>query len=102
MKQYAIATILLVSLTAPAFAAGPSTASQEKRDVAPNFSFVAKDHWAVDDTVGDCAVIDAKPSPYDISGLKVLGDKSGYPTLSAAQKEVKSEKSICKGYVQRA
>jgi hypothetical protein len=101
MKQYAIATILLVGLTVPAFAARPSTASQEKRDVTPGFSFVAKDHWAVDDTVGNCSVIDAKPSSYDTSGLKVLGDKSGYPSLSAAQKEIKSDKSVCKGYVLR-
>jgi hypothetical protein len=100
MKQYAIATLLLVGLTAPAFAA--STASQDARDTSPNFSFVAKDHWAVDDTVGNCAVIDSKPSPYDISGLKVLGDKSGYSSLSAAEKEVKSDKGVCKGYVQRA
>jgi hypothetical protein len=99
MKQYAIATLLLVGLTAPALAA--STASQDARDTSPNFSFVAKDHWAVDDTVGNCAVIDAKPSPYDTSGLKVLGDKSGYPSLSAAQKEIKSDKGVCKGYVLR-
>ena len=100
MKQYAIATLLLVGLTAPAFAA--STASQDARDTSPNFSFVAKDHWAVDDTVGNCAVIELETSPYDISGLKVLGDKSGYSSLSAAEKEVKSDKGVCKGYVQRA
>jgi hypothetical protein len=102
MKRYAIASLLLVSLTVPAFAAGPSAAAQEERDVTPGFSFIAKDHWAVDDTVGNCAVVDARPSPYDISGLKVIGDKSGYSTLSAADKEIKSDASLCKGTVSRA
>ena len=102
MKQLAIASILLVGLTAPAFAARPSTASQDERDVTPNFSFVAKDHWAVDDTVGNCAVIDAKPSPQDISGMRILGNKTGYSSLSAAEKQISSDKSVCKGTVQRA
>jgi hypothetical protein len=79
MKQYAIATLLLVGLTAPAFAA--STASQDARDTSPNFSFVAKDHWAVDDTVGNCAVIDSKPSPYDISP-KSLSQHGRMPSLA--------------------
>jgi hypothetical protein len=98
MKQYAIATLLLVGITAPAFA---NAASQDARDMAPNFSYVAKDHWAVDDTVGNCAVVDSQPSPYGISGLKILGDRSGYPNLSAAQKELKSDQSACKGIVER-
>jgi hypothetical protein len=102
MKQYAIASLLLVSLTAPAFAARESTAMQEARDVAPNFSFVAKDHWAVDDTVGNCSGVDSKPSPYDISGLKILGDKSGSSSLSSAEQKIDSDKSVCKGTIQRA
>ena len=102
MKRYAIASLLLVSLTVPAFAARPSTAMQEERDVAPGFSFIAKDYWPVDDTVGNCAVVDARPSPYDISGLKIIGDKSGYSSLSAAEKEVKSDTSVCKGIVPTA
>jgi hypothetical protein len=100
MKQYAIASLLLVSLTGPAFARA-STASQEARDTSPNFSFVAKDHWAVDDTVGNCAVVDSRPSPYQISGLKIIGDKSGYSSLPAAEKEIKSDRSACKGVVER-
>jgi hypothetical protein len=100
MKTYVIASLLLVGLTAPAFARA-STAAQDTRDTTPGFSYVAKDHWAVDDTVGNCAVVDAKPSPYDISGLKLIGDKSGYSSLSAAQKDVKSDTSVCKGIVQR-
>ena len=56
MKQYAIASLLLIGLTAPALAA--NVASQDSRDTASNFSYVAKDHWAVDDTVGNCAVVE--------------------------------------------
>ena len=78
-----------------------TSANQDSRDTAPNFSYLARDHWAVDDTVGNCAVVDAKPSPYDISGLKTLGDKSGYSSLSAAEKEIKSDQSACKGTVER-
>jgi len=101
MKQYAVASLLLLSLTVPAFARA-STAAQDAKDTSSNFSFVAKDHWAVDDTVGNCAVVDSKPSPYDISGLKVIGEKSGYPSLPAAEKEIKADKSACKGIVERA
>ena len=93
MRQYAIAGLLLASLTVPALAA---TAMPDAGDTSPNYSFAAKDHWAVEDTVGNCAVIDAKPS-YD---LKILGDKGGYPSISAAEKEAKSA-SACKGFVSR-
>jgi hypothetical protein len=98
MKPYALATLLLVGLTAPAFA---NMANQDSRDTSPNFSFDAKDHWAVVDTVGNCAVIDSHPSPYRISGLKTLGDRSGYSSLSAANQEISSDKSACKGLVER-
>jgi hypothetical protein len=100
MKQYVIAGLLLVGLTAPVFAA--NRANQDARDISPNFSYAAKDHWAVVDTVGNCAVVDTRPSSYDISGLKLLGDKSGYSSLSAANEEIKSDKSACKGIVSRA
>jgi hypothetical protein len=100
MKQYAIASLLLVGLAAPAFAA--SMANQDARDVAPNFSYNAKDHWAVIDTVGNCAVVDSRPSNYDISGLKILGDKGGYSSLSGAEQTLKSDSSTCKGIVSRA
>jgi hypothetical protein len=100
MKQYAIAGLLLASLTVPALAT--NLGMRDATDTAPNYSYAAKDHWAVDDTVGNCAVIDSKPSPYNISGLKILGDKSGYPSLSAAEKEIKSDSSACKGVVSRA
>jgi len=100
MKQLAIAPLLLMGLTAPAFAA--SMAQQDSQDTNPNFSYQSKDHWAVVDTVGNCAVIDTQPSPYGVSGLKILGNKSGYSSLSAAQKQIKSDMSVCKGTIQRA
>ena len=100
MKHIAIATLLLMGLTAPAFAA--SMAQQDSKDTSPNFSYQSKDHWAVIDTVGNCAVVDSRPSPYGISGLRIIGNKSGYPNLPAAQKELKSNLSVCKGTVQRA
>jgi hypothetical protein len=100
MKQYAVAGLLLALLTVPASAA--SLATRDATDTSQNYSYNAKDHWAVNDTVGNCAVVDSRPSPYDISGLKILGDKGGYSSLSAAQKEIKSDKGACKGYVSRA
>jgi hypothetical protein len=100
MKQYAVAMLLLMGLTVPAFAAG--MAQQDANDTNPSFSYNSKDHWAVVDTVGNCAVVDSRPSAYGISGLKILGDKSGYPSLPGAQKQLKSDTSICKGTVERA
>ncbi len=80
MKRFLIAGLMLAAFTSPAFAAG---------------------HYAVVDTVGNCAVIDTKPSPYNISGLKIIGDKSGYPSPAAATKALKSGDSQCKGMVER-
>jgi hypothetical protein len=99
MKRFAIAGLLLIGLTAPALAANMAT--QDARDTTPNFSYVAKDHWAVEDTVGNCAVVDSQPSPKGMSGLQILGNKNGYSSLSAAEKEIKSDKSACKGIVER-
>jgi opacity protein-like surface antigen len=81
MKRYVAASLLLVALATPAFAA---------------------EHFAVVDTVGNCSVIDTKPSPYSISGLKVLGDQSGYSSPSDASKALNSDSSQCKGMIQRA
>jgi len=83
MKHYLAASLLLAALATPAFAA-------------------TAEHYAVIDTVGNCAVIDTKPSPYHISGLKILGQKSGYSNMEAAQKALKSDSSQCKGTVERA
>ena len=57
MKPYITASLLLVALATPALAA---------------------EHFAVVDTVGNCSVIDTKPSPYNISGLKVRGDQRAW------------------------
>ena len=81
MKRFAAACILLVAMAAPAFAA---------------------EHYAVIDTVGNCSVLDTKPSPHGISGLKLLGDKSGYSSPAAAEKVLKSDSAQCKGMIQRA
>ena len=96
MREYAIAGLLLVSLTVPAFAT--TVGMLDAGDTSPNYSYTAKDHWAVEDTVGNCAVLDAQPS----GDLKILGDKSGYSNLSAAEKEIKSDSGACKGMVSRA
>jgi len=80
MKSYIVAGLLLVALATPALAA---------------------EHYAVVDTVGNCSVIDTKPSPYDISGLKILGDKIGYSSPAAAEKVFKSGHSECKAMIER-
>jgi hypothetical protein len=77
-------------------------AEQDAKDTNPNFSYQSKDHWTVVDTVGNCAVIDTQPSPRDISGLKILGNENGYPSLSGAEQQLKSDSSACKGTVSRA
>jgi hypothetical protein len=61
-----------------------------------------KVHYAVLNTVGNCSVIDAKPSPYDVCGLNVVGDKSGYSSIPAAENVIKSDVSRCKGTIERA
>ena len=81
MKTYLIASLLVLTAATPALAA---------------------EHFAVVDTVGNCSVIDTKPSPHDISGLKILGNKSGYSSPSGAEQVLKSEGSQCKGTIQRA
>jgi hypothetical protein len=59
-------------------------------------AFAAEQHYAVQDTVGNCSVIDARPS----YNLKVLGNKNGYDTEAAAQKAL-SDASGCKSIFQR-
>jgi hypothetical protein len=81
MQRYLIATAFVLAAATPALAA---------------------EHFAVIDTVGNCAVVDTKPSPYGVSGLKILGDKSGYSSEGQASKMIKSDSSACKGMIQRA
>jgi hypothetical protein len=99
MKQYAIASLLLLGLVASAFAANDQ--SQDAKDVSSDFKYNAKQHWAVIDTQGFCAVVDTRPSPTSISGLKIMGDRNGYPSLSSAQQQLKSDKA-CKGDIERS
>jgi hypothetical protein len=94
MRQYAIACLLLASQATPVLAA----AMPDSGDTSPNYSFTAKDHWAVIDPVGNCAVVDTQPR----GDLKILGDKGGYSSLAAAEKEIKSDNGACNGFVSRA
>jgi hypothetical protein len=95
MKSYVVAGLLVVGLARPAFAA--SLATRDANDTAQNYSYAAKHHYAVEDTVGAFSVIDARPS----ADLKILGDKSGYDSIAAAQKSLNSDSSQCKGIIQR-
>jgi hypothetical protein len=88
MKRYVIAGALLAALATPVLAAEHSASTTT--------------HYAVIDTVGNCAVVDTKPSPYDVSGLKIVGDESGYPSPDAAAKALKSSEISCKGMIERA
>jgi hypothetical protein len=80
MRTFVLASILTVGLASQALAAT-----------------AAGQHFAVMDTVGNCAVVDTHPSP--VSGLKVLGVKAGYPTEADAQKALGSS---CKSVIDRA
>jgi hypothetical protein len=60
---------LIIGVVGPAFAAEKTGQSPDK-------------HFAVKDTMGVCSVVDVKPSP--ASNLRLLGDKSGYPSQKDA------------------
>jgi hypothetical protein len=77
MKRYLMPSLLALALTTPALAAN------------------ATKHYAVEDTVGNCAVIDATPVP----SLKILGNKRGYDSIKAAQQAYGSS---CKSKVERS
>jgi hypothetical protein len=50
------------------------------------------------DTVGNCSVVDSKPSAS--SGMKIMGDKGGYASKEDAAKALKGlPKDKCKGIV---
>jgi hypothetical protein len=80
MKTILIASLLTAGRAAPVFAAA-STSTQ---------------HFAVKDTVGNCAVVDAQPSKVD--GLKILGNKGGYSSIDDAKKALGSG---CKSVIDR-
>ena len=56
---------------------------------------VAK-HYVVVDTVGNCAVVDAKPA----DGLKIIGDIGGYASSESANKALKDATAECKDSVE--
>ena len=60
---------------------------------SPGASVPPAKHYVVLDPVGNCAVIDAKPT----DGLKIIGDKDGYASLESANKALKDSKAECKG-----
>jgi hypothetical protein len=81
MTKYLAASVLVLGLAGPALAAaGPGA-----------------EHFAVKDTVGNCAVVDTHPSK--VSGLRILGNKGGYGTVGDAQKALGSD---CKSKIDRA
>ena len=47
------------------------------------------EHFAVKDTVGNCAVVDTLPSK--VSGLRIVGNKAGYGSVTDAQKALGSD-----------
>ena len=53
-------------------------------------------HYVVVDTVGNCAVVDAKPA----DGLKIVGDKDGYTSSESADTALKDAGAECKGLVE--
>lgn len=73
MKRLTIATLLVIAAATPALAA---------------------EHYAVIDTVGNCAVLDARPG----ASLKALGSTKGYDSRASAEQILKGN-AQCKGYV---
>jgi hypothetical protein len=79
MKTFVIASFLSVGLASQVLAAPGSN-----------------QYFAVIDTVGNCAVVDTLPSK--ASGLKILANKDGFNSESAAQKALGSQ---CKSVIDR-
>jgi hypothetical protein len=62
-------------------------------------ALAAAKYYVIVDPVGNCAVVDSKPGAG--AGMKVLGNKDGYPSKDAADKALKdSSKGTCKGVVE--
>jgi hypothetical protein len=68
--------------------------SPEARSLSAPVLPSAARHYLVLDTVGNCSVIDAKPS----AGLKIIGDKGGYASPASANRAMNNE-AKCKGTV---
>jgi hypothetical protein len=79
MRKWAITSVLVATLTTSALAAGTK-------------------YYVEIDTVGNCSVVDSKPSAG--SGMKLMGDKGGYASKEEAAKALKALPSgKCKGIV---
>ena len=72
MTKYLTASILVLALAGPALAAA-ETGNQ---------------HFAVKDTVGNCAVVDNRRK---VSGLRIVGNEQGYGSVADAQKVLGSD-----------
>ena len=73
MRKYLTASILVLGLAGPALAAAEA----------------GNQHFAVKDTVGNCAVVDTLPSK--VSGLGIAGNEQGYGSVADAQKVLGSD-----------
>jgi hypothetical protein len=79
MNKLVIASLTAFVLAGPALAAGAK-------------------YYVEIDTVGNCSVVDSKPSPH--SGMTLLGDKKGYASRDQATKALNAlPKGKCKGVV---
>lgn len=79
MKKITMAMIALIGIAAPALGAGTQ-------------------YYVEKDTVGNCSVIDSKPS--DHAGMTLLGDQNGYASKDDASNALKAlPQDQCKGIV---
>jgi len=79
MKKMTIVLIAVATMTGPALAAGAK-------------------YFVEQDTVGNCSVVDSKPSSN--AGMKLLGNKDGYASKDAATQFLKGlPKGKCQGIV---
>jgi hypothetical protein len=79
MKKFVVASLVVVGMTASAFA--------------------AEKYFVTVDTVGNCTVLEGGPS----AGQTALGEKGGYDSKEAAEKglaEVRKDEKTCKGVVE--
>jgi hypothetical protein len=79
MKKYIVASLVVVGMTASAFA--------------------ATKYFVTVDTVGNCSVLEGGPS----EGQTAIAEKGGYDSKEAAEKalaEIRKDEKTCKGVVE--
>jgi hypothetical protein len=84
MRKYLVACLFIIGVAAPAFAAHQITAAAPAK------------HFTVKDTVGNCSVVDIRPSR--ASDLRILGNTRGYASVKDAQAALGSS---CKSKIDR-